>query len=201
MQVAPLTIYRFRTEFKPDPKDPAKLVGFDVVDYGPVGSGDRSVVTERVSRLKVVDGSPGANPALALAKLRYDYIMPRYEAWKAGQTLSVEGTPLSAWTGISKEQVEQLAMSKVVTVEELASLTDAHIQRIRLPGIRNLIEGAKRFLASADTNRATADRARQDQEIAGLKDTNAELLAKLNELAAELSSLRAEKDTKKGKAA
>ncbi|WP_395443572.1 hypothetical protein [Caulobacter sp. UC70_42] len=47
-----------------------------------------------------------------------------YAAFKAGQEVPVEGTPLEEWPQITRSQVEELKFAHIRTVEQLASLPD-----------------------------------------------------------------------------
>lgn len=182
---APFHIHRFWTEYKPDPNRPGALREVDMVAYGPIGARDRTVTIERVSRLALVDTKtdPSVNPAVAMARGRWEFIKPRYDAWKDGQEVPQNGSPLSMWTQLGREQVETLQSHGVKTIEDLAALTDGHIQRIQITGLRSLIEGAKRFLAAADSNRLTAEMTARDETIANQKSEIDDLRQKLDELA------------------
>src|SRR3954471_14959160 len=104
-------IHRFWTNFKPDPKDPARLIPVDMVAYGPLGGGDKTVVPATVSSLldRLQDvGNSQNNIAVAMAHARADWLRPRYEAWKKGQEVPLDGTALAAWSGVSVEEATVL---------------------------------------------------------------------------------------------
>lgn len=185
MSEAPqLIIHRFRTVYTPDPKDPTKIKETDWVDVSPLGGAQYSVTSHRIKDLEPIpsgDKRASNNPTVQMARARYDIIMPRYEAWKKGQSPTVDGTPLAAWNGVSASQADVLKMSGVYTVEELARLTDTHIDRFKLPGLRNLIENAKRFLLTLDKTAVTKELEKRDAKID-------ELTAKLEAMAAQISA-------------
>lgn len=154
------------------------------MSYGPIGAKDRTVTTARITQLQPEGkGNASTNPAIGIARMRWGYIQPRYEAWKAGQVVPESGTPFSAWTGISREQADIMAQHGVHSVEELSALTDAHIQRVPLPGLRNLIEGAKRFVAAGDSRVRDAEMKKRDETIDSQAAQIDDLKAKLDELA------------------
>jgi hypothetical protein len=62
-------------------------------------------------------------------------------------------------------------------VEEVAALTDTQIARIQLPGVRDIREQAKRFLASFDANKAAEQAKRRDEQIEALQDQVKQLIA------------------------
>jgi hypothetical protein len=104
--------------------------------------------------------------------------------------MPLDGTPLAAWNAITPEQAEVFKSRGVRTVEEIAGLTDAHIERIPVMRLRDLVRQAQLFIASADTTRFAHTLARAEQENAALKATVEEqksqivdLLAKVNQLA------------------
>lgn len=168
MPVTGLYVKRFWTEYKPEPNDAAKSIGIDWVEYGPIASLDRSLTRERVSRLRDCLPPGKDNPAIAMAHARWDAIRPRYESWKSGQEMPVSGTPLAAWNALSPEQADVLKSRGVRTVEDIAQLTDAHVERIPVRGLRDLIRQAQLFVESADTNRFARSLEKKEQEIAAL---------------------------------
>lgn len=175
-----IIVKRFWTEFRPDPADPAAMRSIDWCEYAPFAS-DKSTVVEKVSRLSAVIIDAPTNIGAAMAAHRWRQIEPHYRAWKSGQAMPEAGTPLAAWNGVSPEQADVLRTRGVKTVEDVASLTDTHIGGIPLPGMRTLVEMAKRFLAAQDANRLSASLAAKDDEIATLQ-------ARLDELAESVAA-------------
>jgi hypothetical protein len=186
-------IYRFYTEYRPDPQNPAELVGVDWVEFGPPGMGDRQRSVEKVSRIAAVrkHNPNDRNSAVAAAHALWDYIRPKYEAWKSGQDLPETGTPLAAWNALSREQADIFKARGIKTVEEIAELTDASVQQIPLPSIRKTIAAAKLFLQAYDQTRVAGELAQRDAEIAKLKTQMAELMeaVKPNDKTGELEPL------------
>jgi hypothetical protein len=183
-----LFVKRFCTEFKPDPNDAAKSAGIDWVEYGPVGSFGRSLTRERVSRLRDCLPPGQDNPAVAMAHARWDAIRPAYEGWKSGQEMPVSGTPLAAWNALTPEQAEVFKSRGVCTVEEIAQLTDAHIERVPVPRLRDLIRQAQLFVESTDATRFAHSLERKEQEIAAL---NAQLESQQEQIAALIAKVQA----------
>ena len=200
-----IAIKRFWTVYVPAPTeaDPLAMRAVDWVEYGPVGSLDRSTTCSPVSRImQTLPMTDRGNPAILAAHERKDIIERQYDAWKQGQEAPVEGTPLAAWNGISREQADVLKVHSIRTVEEVALLGDAHLERIRLPHLRELVKQAQRFLASADTVRYSqelqqrdATIAEQGQLVADQGDQIKALLAKVNELASMVAGKAEEDET------
>jgi hypothetical protein len=195
--VMPLFIKRFWTEYKPDPADPTKLREVDWVAYAPIGSVQKTLLTEAIFRLSAVqpmEGRAAQNPAVQMAHMRWNAIKPHYEAWKKGQEVTLEGTPLAAWNGVSKELADLLRMKGVRTVEEIAALTDTHKQTMGIQGLHDTIENAKRWLTAQDKGSVARALEQKDAEISELKAQMAELI----ELVKESRATPADEPKKRG---
>jgi hypothetical protein len=97
----------------------------------------------------------------------------QWAAFKAGESKDVDvGTPLAEWPGISRSRVEELAMQKIRTVEQLAGLTDNICDRIM--GSVALRQSARDFLKyqreQAPLAELRAKDAAQAAELTDLKD-------------------------------
>jgi len=183
MEKLPILIHRFYEVYDTDPKTKLPRVR-DMVEYGPIGSAGRSHTTERIDILSKVNMTAGANPAMMAAKVLWDFIRPRYEAWKANQELPDTGTPLAAWNHLTQPQAEILRVNGVRSVEDVATLTDTHFTRIPVPNLRSIKEAAVKFLESKDTNKIAAELAAKDETISALTnrlDEMASMIAKMQE--------------------
>lgn len=166
----PILIHRFYTVYEDDPKNPGQQRARDMVEYGPIGAAGRHHVTERIDILSRVQKVSGVNPAVTAARVMWDFIRPRYEAWKNNQDLPETGTPLAAWNHLTQQQAEILRVNGVRSVEDCAQLTDTHFTRIPIPNLRSIVEAAKKFLDSKDVNKYSAELASRDQTIASLME-------------------------------
>ncbi len=166
-----IQVHRIWTQFEPDPIDAGTLREVDMVAYGPVGSKERSVTIDRISRLSKLQSADKAqdNPAIAIAHYRWKIIKQHYEAFKAGKEATLDGTPISAWNAISPEQAEVLKLNGIHTVEQVANLTDTHVMRFGIPGLQKLVPAALGFIKGSDNARTSAELAKKDEEIAALK--------------------------------
>lgn len=186
MEKLPILIHRFYTVYDEDPKTKTPRAR-DMVEYGPIGSAGRSHTVERIDIIKSVRATAGANPAVREAILLWDFIRPRYEAWKTNQELPESGTPLAAWNHLTQSQAEILRVNGVRSVEDVAGLTDTHFTRIPIPNLRSIKEAANKFLESKDTNQITADLAKKDETIAALT-------TRLDEMAGIIANLQQDKE-------
>lgn len=192
MAIAPtVSIQRFWSNYAPDPTDAAKLVEVDMVAYGPVGSLDKSVVVSRVDRLyKTLQPLEGSqDPAVHQAHARWAAIEPAYRAYKSGQEAPLSGTPLAAWNALTPEQADVLKRNGIKTVEEIALLTDIHISRFPMPGLKDLIKQAKNFIDSAEQHRFSAKLAEKDGEVEALQSENHDMKIKMAEMMEKLMHL------------
>jgi hypothetical protein len=118
------------------------------------------------------------------ARVMWEFIRPRYEAWKNNQDLPETGTPLAAWNHLTQSQAEILRVNGVRSVEDVAQLTDTHFHRIPIPNLRSFVDAAKKFLDSKDVNAFTAQMEAKDEQLAAANariDQMAEMLAKFME--------------------
>ena len=180
MEKLPILIHRFYTVYEPDPKNPGATRARDMVEYGPIGATGRTHVTERIDILSKVQAVAGVNPSIMAARVMWDFIRPRYEAWKNNQELPETGTPLAAWNHLTQAQAEILRVNGIRSVEDVTMLTDSHFTRIPIPNLRSIVEAAKKFLDSKDVNKFSAEMAAKDKTIADLTarvDQLAEMVA------------------------
>ena len=141
----------------------------DWVAYASIGSNDEVRAPIRDLNRLQEDLTGGQNPAYALAKARWDYIRPPYEAWKKGEEAPETGTPLSAANFLRKEDVAIIKRNGIRSIEEFAALPDHIIDKIQIPRPRELIKQAKAWLEAQDVNKAAAELAARDEKIAALE--------------------------------
>ena len=135
------------------------------------GMSQRSKTPLRVADILRVraDGDPD-NPAWMAAKMRADFVRPAYEAWRKGEEMPIEGTPIGAWPALTPDQAAGLKAAGLRTVEEMANATDTLVNKIPLPNVRGLKTLAEAFLASRDQSKVAADLAQKDREMAELRE-------------------------------
>ncbi len=102
-----------------------------------------------------------------------------YAAFKSNESEVLDGTPLEAWPGLTRSQVEELRYFNIRTVEQLASVSDTHAQKFL--GINMLRRKAEAYIEAAAGNAATdkmaAELEKRDNEITALKQAVEELQA------------------------
>jgi hypothetical protein len=111
----------------------------------------------------------------------------QYKAFRAGQEISAEGTPLEQWPILKRSQVLELKAMNFVTVEQVSQMDDQTMQRFM--GGRRLRELARAYIDDAEAgallSQVTAENAKKDGQIA-------ELTRKVEELSTLLGSIHGE---------
>lgn len=130
----------FRTEYKTG-KEPR-----DWVKIAPTGEAfDRTQVWHQVEHLRPSDKLRNGAMADKMRK-RWEIIEPAYEAWKRGEEVPENGTPLAAWPGVNQDQTKFLRAKGIVSVEQVAEMSDSTVESLPFPGRRELPRLAKAFL-------------------------------------------------------
>lgn len=108
-----------------------------------------------------------------------------WHAFQEGLSEVTEGTPLAQWPAVSASQVKELQHVHVRTVDQLAALSDASIQRMG-PGYQQLRQSARHWLEHA---KGDADQTRLQHENDSLRDEVAMLKEQLAAANAQIESL------------
>lgn len=162
-----IRVVEFKTEYGPGGK------ATDWVKTAPQGADFQNTQTwHRVKALMPPEDADTSNArradTIALMNARWAEIGPRYEAWKNGQELPENGTPLAAWSGVSPDAAKHLRNMGVQSVEDVASLGEDVAARLPFPNSRELPRLARQYLESTDATEAAA-------EMQALKDQIAEM--------------------------
>lgn len=113
-----------------------------------------------------------------------------YDAFKKGQEAPSEGTPLEEWGGVTRSLVEELRFFHIRTVEQVAALDDAKLQRAIPMGGHALREKARRYLAQAEGS-APVDALAAENEV--LRGNMEVMQTAMDELKAEVERLKAQR--------
>lgn len=154
------------------------VVEEDWVTYAPAHSPINTQNTERVRHLmpdpnRVGEDHDGSK--LAFMTARWAQIAPAYEAWKKGQELPINGTPLSVWPALNSEQVKVFRQVGIASVEEVRDLSETQIGRVPLPNMRELKKQAALFLDNSTMADAAEREAAKDAQIEAMAERLAEL--------------------------
>lgn len=105
-------------------------------------------------------------------KIKYKAAWDAYQKAEGGNGLN--GTPIEQWTQISKSQIKEAKYYEVHTIEHMAGLTDAHVQKLGM-GFGDLRRKAKAYLGLVEVDL-------QAQENAKLRDMMASLQSQIESL-------------------
>lgn len=108
-----------------------------------------------------------------------------YDAWKNGQELPLDGTPIRGWGVISPAQQETLIQMQVLTVERLSTMTDEGIRRYGM-GAVDLKNKAAAWLSQLQ------DKGPLVMENAALKADVAHLTGSVEALTEQVAQLMAQ---------
>jgi len=158
-------VREFKIEYEPKPDGTFKEVEW--VAWGKKGVQNPSITNEKISTLQKYPDNP-----------IWGVIKPFYEQWKKGQEAVVDGTPLSAWSGITPELKKVLEPANIRSVEDLAKMEDSAIQRLGVPNLRRKQQEARSFL---EAQRSTS----------GIAAENLKLKEQVEALMAQVTELRA----------
>lgn len=106
----------------------------------------------------------------------------QYDAWRNGQELPPDGTPILGWGVISPAQQQNLIRMNILTVETLAAINDEGQSRIGM-GAVELKTKAKAWLSQLN------DKGPLTMEIAATKAENAQLSIKVETLQKQVEAL------------
>jgi hypothetical protein len=182
-----IKIERFWTDYEPDPASPGKQRSIDWVQWIKIGDQHQSTISDKVARLrggerKGADGSMKFYPP----DIVWQAIGPAYEAWKKNETIPVDGTPLEAWPGVTHELLRVCKGANMLSVEDVAAMTESTMQRIGIPNIRGIKAKAQAFLdAQRDTAKIEAVLVEDRATIARQASELEELKAMIEQLSAQ----------------
>lgn len=136
----------------------------DWVEIAPSGEAfDRTRTWHRIKDVtppQNVDDTRKDSMSYKIAVARWEKIRPKYDAYKQGQDIPDDGTPLAAWAGVSPEQAAHLKAMGIKTVEAVRDMGEGATARLPFPNARKLPQLAADFLSSkgeAEKDRLIAD--------------------------------------------
>jgi hypothetical protein len=129
-----------------------------------------------------------------LPEMWRDKYVAAYNAWKLGQEIPEDGTPIKGWAMLSPSQAANMIAIGVRTVEDLAKINDEGMKRYGM-GALDLKNKAMAWLKSVSGPGKIA------QENAALKAQVETLTAEKTKLVEQMNALAARLDTLERKAA
>lgn len=136
-----------------------------MVKIAPTGDGHQKTQTwHRVEKLrppKNLSDRDRAAPTYMAMEARWTVIGPAYEAWRSGQDMPENGTPLAAWAGVTGEQAAFLKNMGIRTVEDVRDMSESAFTKLPFPNARKLPGLAAEYLKGEEV----ADKDRQLSEM------------------------------------
>lgn len=150
--------------------------GVDYVVLSPRGeAADRVATPLRVAKIiPPKDASPD-NPSHFAMMKRWEVIGPAYDAWKKGQEIPEDGTPLGAWSHITPELAAHLKRMGILTVEHVRDMGEDTAAKLPFPDARKMPKLAADFLKSKDKSDAIAENEALKERIAAMEEMMAEM--------------------------
>jgi len=121
--------------------------------------------------------------ATDMDKQRFAEHFRKFEAREDQEAL--EGTPLVEWPGITRSQAEELKFYNVLTLEQLAAMSDTNAQNFR--GVNELKRRAIAYLEMAEENAGA-------EALAAANQRNEELEATIADMANRIAALESQED-------
>ena len=136
----------------------------DWVEIAPSGEAfERTRTWHRIKDItppEHIDATRRESIGFKVLSARWAVVAPKYDAWKRGQDIPVDGTPLAAWAGVSPEQAAHLRAMGIYTVENVRDMGEGSISRLPFPNAKQLPKLAGEFLSSkgeAEKDKMIAD--------------------------------------------
>lgn len=107
-----------------------------------------------------------------------------YEAWKEGQEIPVNGTPIKGWPVLSPAQQANLVSSDIRTVEDLAQINEESQRRIGMGALEFRDKAISWLKASKGTGKIV-------QEMSALQIENSALRAKVESQDKDIQEMKA----------
>lgn len=110
---------------------------------------------------------------------------PHYEMWQKGgelEAVPAGQTPLAAWVGVTRDEIEALRPYRIFSVEDFAGISEQVSSKVQIRDIFAKRDLAKRYLATRQT-------AKEVEAVLG--DENAKLKKQLEDMQAQMTQLMA----------
>lgn len=125
----------------------------------------------------------------------WQVLKPYYEKWKEGQGAVITGTPLDAWMA-NPRLVKVLNSVNIRSVEDFAEMIESDLNKLSVPGLRDIQKRAKMYLEARQTTAPLADKVAELQKDLEHQRRENDELRQL--IADRLTKLEEEEPAKRG---
>lgn len=126
------------------------------------------------------------------------HVRQPYQNWLKGVSGDVDGTPLHMIPGVDREMIQRLSLNQVVTVEDLAALSDGSCQQIGM-GALTARNNARKFIeVQADPAKHTRQINEMQEELRKRDQSVEMLMQQMEEMQKAIAQQAAEKGAEKG---
>lgn len=166
---ASIRVLEFKTEHGIKNGEPQSV---DWVKYAPTSGVLNTATWATVRSMKPKDDMKGDEKGIKRAFLehRWSMIEKAYDAYKAGEEIPVDGTPIGSWPALTSDQAEAFRRIGIRTIEEVANMSDSVITKVPLPDPRSYPKKAMLFLENMDKAKAAEEMQARDDMIAQLRE-------------------------------
>lgn len=184
-ETADFDLEDFENPRRSDAKAFARFHLLPIVDEAKSAEAGRPIYNDVEFVEIIVPGNQTNRPVLKVTSIERQRFARQYKAWKeSGSSEYLEGTPLTEVPWITRSQVEELAYSRVRTLEQLASVDDLACQRMM--GLLDLRRKAQAALTRAE---ASAPFTKLQEQLDKLAAENASLKLSVEAQAEKIKSL------------
>jgi hypothetical protein len=173
---------KFWTEYKHIPGQTAP-VEEDRVEWVKKGESGGAVTSEAIKRLAPTATRPAA--------IEWAVIGPAYDAWKKGNETPMNGTPLHAWSGVSREMADALKKFNIYTIEDLADFPDHQMAKLPIPQLREWRNRARAWREAQATNEIGDKLASRDRKIEEQNGLISDLQEQMREMQRAMAEMKA----------
>jgi hypothetical protein len=168
-----------------DPTQPRFFMD-PVQDEAATAREGRPIFRERELVQLLIPGSPN-QPTFEVNDEYRKRWPTQYEQFKKGLEPALNGTPLEQWPILNRSMVLELKALQIFTVEQLAALSDVHLQQIKMAG-RRLRDLAQAYLDDSKHEALLTEVTRRNEELETRLAEQDAKIASQDELLQRLSS-------------
>lgn len=155
---------------------------------------DRPEPEDWVEWVKKGEGGGGGTTSDAVRRVqgtaKWQIIGPAYEAWKKGEEVPTEGTPLYAWNGVSREMSDELKRFHIYTIEDLAQFPDHNLSKLPIQNLREWRKKAQAWIEAQGTNDIAAKLSERDKVIENQQSQLEDMAEQFKEMKAAMEALK-----------